>query len=64
LQKFNQAASRGADPIDYHKYRGLAYRQLGQRPKAISEWQQAAQISRQLQYRKDYELLQILMKSS
>jgi tetratricopeptide (TPR) repeat protein len=64
LNKFNQAASLGADPLDYHKYRGLAYRQLGQRSKAISEWQQAARISRQLQYRKDYELLQMLMKSS
>ncbi len=64
LREFNQAASLGADPIDYRKYRGLAYRQLGQRPKAISEWQKAAQISRQLHYRKDYELLQILMKSS
>jgi tetratricopeptide (TPR) repeat protein/V8-like Glu-specific endopeptidase len=64
LRKFNQADSLGADPLDHHKYRGLAYRQLGQRSKAISEWQKAAQISRQLHYRKDYELLQILMKSS
>jgi tetratricopeptide (TPR) repeat protein len=31
LNYFNQAASLGADPVDYRKYRSLAYRKLGRR---------------------------------
>jgi tetratricopeptide (TPR) repeat protein len=63
LNSFNQV-SLEADPVDYHKYRGLAYHKLGNRKAAIAEWQKAAQLSQKLHYRKDYTILQMLMKSS
>jgi tetratricopeptide (TPR) repeat protein len=64
LTKFNQAAKMGADPIDYLKYRGLAYFKLGKRSAAIVDWKKAAQIANKLHYRKDSAILQSLMKSS
>ncbi len=62
LNYFNQAARLGAEPIDHHKYRGLAYKQLGKRSAAIAEWQKASAISNKLRYRKDSNILQRLMK--
>jgi tetratricopeptide (TPR) repeat protein len=64
LNYFNQAASLGADPVDYRKYRGLAYQQMGRRSAAIIEWQKASEISNKLHYRKDSAILQVLMKST
>jgi tetratricopeptide (TPR) repeat protein len=64
LNYFNQAASSGADPIDYRKYRGLAYQQLGRRSAAIAEWQKASEISNKRRYRQDSAILQTLMKST
>jgi tetratricopeptide (TPR) repeat protein len=64
LNYFNQAASLGADPIDHHKYRGLAYKQLGKKSAAIAEWQKASAISNKLRYLKDSSILQRLMKST
>jgi tetratricopeptide (TPR) repeat protein len=63
LNYFNQAASLGAEPIDHHKYRGLAYKQLGKQSAAMAEWQKATVISSKLRYRKDSAILQRLMKS-
>ena len=63
LNYFNQAANLGADPVDYGKYRGLAYKKLGQRSAAITEWQKASEISNKRRYRKDSAILQMLMKS-
>ncbi len=62
LNYFNRAASLGADPIDYHKYRGLAYKQLGKKSAAIAEWQKARVISNQLGYHKDKSIIHKLMK--
>lgn len=62
LNYFNRAASLGADPVDYRKYRGLAYRSLGNRSAAIAEWQKASAISNQLRYRRDTAILRTLMK--
>jgi tetratricopeptide (TPR) repeat protein len=64
LNYFNQAASLGADPVDYRKYRGLAYQQMGRRSAAMTEWQKASEISHKLRYRKDSAILQALMKST
>jgi tetratricopeptide (TPR) repeat protein len=64
LNYFNQATTLGAEPIDHHKYRGLAYRQLGKQSAAIAEWQKASAISNKLRYRKDSTILQRLMKST
>jgi tetratricopeptide (TPR) repeat protein len=64
LNYFDQAASLGADPIDHHKYRGFAYKQLGKQSAAIAEWQKANAISNKLRYRKDSAVLQRLMKST
>jgi tetratricopeptide (TPR) repeat protein len=62
LNYFNQAVNLGAEPIDYHKYRGLAYQQLGKKSAAIAEWQKASVISNKLRYRQDSSILQRLMK--
>jgi tetratricopeptide (TPR) repeat protein len=64
LNYFNQAASLGADRIDYRKYRGLAYKELGRRSAAMTEWQKASEISNKRGYRKDSAILQVLMKST
>jgi tetratricopeptide (TPR) repeat protein len=64
LNYLNQAASLGADPIDYHKYRGVAYNELGRRSAAMTEWQKASEISHKRRYRKDSAILQMLMKST
>jgi tetratricopeptide (TPR) repeat protein len=64
LNYFNQAASLGADPIDYHKYRGVAYKEFGRRSAAMTEWQKASKISHKRRYRKDSAILQVLMKST
>jgi tetratricopeptide (TPR) repeat protein len=63
LNYFNQAASLGADQVDYRKYRGLAYKELGRRSAAMTEWQKASEISNKRRYRKDSAILQMLMKS-
>jgi tetratricopeptide (TPR) repeat protein len=63
LSYFNQAASLGADQVDYLKYRGLAYKALGRRSAAMTEWQKASAISNKRHYRKDSSILQMLMKS-
>jgi tetratricopeptide (TPR) repeat protein len=64
LNYFNQAASLGADQVDYRKYRGVAYKELGRRSAAIAEWQKASEISNKRRYRKDTAILQVLMKST
>jgi tetratricopeptide (TPR) repeat protein len=64
LNYFNQAASLGADQVDYRKYRGVAYKELGRRSAAIAEWQKASEISNKRRYRKDSAILQVLMKST
>jgi tetratricopeptide (TPR) repeat protein len=64
LNYFNQAASLGADQVDYRKYRGVAYKELGRRSAAIAEWQKASEISNKRHYRKDSAILQVLMKST
>jgi tetratricopeptide (TPR) repeat protein/V8-like Glu-specific endopeptidase len=62
LGHFQRAGQLGADPLDRHKYQGLAHSKLGERRAAQASWRQAAKIAQQRHYQPEYQLLQSLLR--
>jgi tetratricopeptide (TPR) repeat protein/V8-like Glu-specific endopeptidase len=62
LGNFQKSGQMGADKLDLYKYQGLAHRKLGNRSAAQAAWRQAAKISQQRHYAKEYQLLQSLLR--
>jgi tetratricopeptide (TPR) repeat protein len=62
LGHFQRAGQLGADPLDRHKYQGLAHSKLGERSAAQASWRQAAKIAKERHYNPEYQLLQSLLR--
>jgi tetratricopeptide (TPR) repeat protein len=57
IDLFNKATEIGSELRAIYKYRGIAYKNLGNRAAAVSDWQQAAKIYKKDNYTKDYKMI-------
>jgi tetratricopeptide (TPR) repeat protein len=57
LISFGRAAQLNPNAPDTYKYRGLAYRQQGDRAAAVQDWQKAAQLYQQGDAQRDYAMV-------
>jgi tetratricopeptide (TPR) repeat protein len=57
IDLFSKAAETGSELRAIYKYRGIAYKNMGSRAAAISDWQQAAKIYKKDNYTKDYKMI-------